>query len=106
MVPVKNGDLWQRLDSALEFHHLEYGRRQGEAAASVVRDLPIDRACGGASIRIDGSRLLVYRLYRLFPALARYRRRLAAMARVWRRRVVQSWSSLVPYGTGHCGETG
>ena len=106
MVPVKNGDLWQRLDSALEFHHLDYGQRQREAAASVVRDLPIDRACEGALVRIDDAHLLVYRLYRLFPALARYRRRLAAMARVWRRRVVQSWSSLVPYGTGHCGETG
>ncbi|MEE8452053.1 MAG: hypothetical protein V3R99_09070 [Thermoguttaceae bacterium] len=97
MVPVKNGDLWQRFDSALQFHHLEYGRQQSESVASVVRDLPMDRACEGSSIRIDGPRWLIYRLYRLFPASARYRRRLAAMARMWRR-VVQSWLPPVPYG--------
>ena len=94
MVPIKNGDLWQRLDCALEFHHLEYGRRQNEAAASVVRE----RACEESSIRIDGPRLLVYRLYRLFPASARYRRRLAAIARMWRRRMTESWSSLAAAG--------
>jgi ribonuclease HI len=31
MVPVKNGDLWQRLDRALEFHDVECRRRRLDA---------------------------------------------------------------------------
>jgi ribonuclease HI len=26
MVPIKNRDLWQRLDTALRFHHIEFGK--------------------------------------------------------------------------------
>jgi len=95
MVPVKNGDLWQRLDSAMEFHRLEYGRRQVETVVCVRPDRGhLDRECKEPAIRIDGARLLVYRLYRLFPAAARYRRRIAAMVRIGRRRLAESWSSL------------
>ena len=32
MVPVKNGDLWQRLDRAMRFHHVECRRRRLDAA--------------------------------------------------------------------------
>jgi ribonuclease HI len=32
MVPVKNGDLWQRLDRALRFHQVECGRRRFDLA--------------------------------------------------------------------------
>lgn len=99
MVPVKNGDLWQRLDRAQRFHRVECGRQISPVAGPIrtepsVRDLPLDETFNSTAARIAAYRWVIYRLYRLFPATARYRRRIAAMSRVWRRRAVRSWSAL------------
>jgi ribonuclease HI len=45
MVPVKNGDLWQRMERALRFHHVECCRRRFD---------PPHGRFGGENARADG----------------------------------------------------
>ena len=35
MVPIKNQDLWQRLDRALRFHHIEFGNCRADQAQTL-----------------------------------------------------------------------
>ena len=44
MVPVKNGDLWQRLDRALRFHQVECCRRRFDPPHETPRE-PAARLC-------------------------------------------------------------
>jgi ribonuclease HI len=99
LVPVKNGDLWQRMDRALRFHQVECSRRRFDPPH---RSPPQPRAMGmcesggktgGKRIRVSGQLRLRYPLS-LLPA--QRRRRISALLRWWRRRAVRTWTALKP----------
>ena len=104
MVPVKNGDLWQRMDQALQFHRVDCRIRRFDPPHS----RPQLRVVGGedylteeepsGGIRTAGTPELRYRaLPDSTDMAARCRRWLAALgfgalARLWRQRIMRSWT--------------
>lgn len=94
MVPVKNGDLWQRLDRALRFHRVDCRRRfdPPHRPFSVRKGSWGQKSCD-FGIRVAPRRWL---RYGLSLVSANFRRRITAKVRRWRRRVFQSWRALVP----------
>jgi ribonuclease HI len=87
MVPVKNGDLWQRIDRALRFHDVECRSWRLDPPHpsisppnSAVADV-VERPNRAARVRFAMSRWLRYSATRM----SAYRRRCAAtLARLWR----------------------
>ncbi|HUT12222.1 MAG TPA: RNase H family protein [Thermoguttaceae bacterium] len=87
MVPVKNGDLWQRMDRALCFHRLDCRRRidgsHHAVSAPVATGAEKDReSVGLLAIRVRAGRWLRYRMWSL-SAVVRWK--IAAVVRRWRR---------------------
>ncbi len=93
MVPVKNDDLWQRMDHALRFHRVEYGSRRfdpphrGPGTYPVGGSAAADQQKEGLGIRI---RLRRWVKYLASQASAGGLRRLTAGVRRWRRRMNRS----------------
>jgi ribonuclease HI len=99
LVPIKNGDLWQRMDRVLRFHRVECcGRRldpphrrlsgphveAGEEGGAAGR---CTRVCAAGQVRVR---------YPVSLPRAPWRRRISAFLRWWRRRVLRSWTALKP----------
>jgi ribonuclease HI len=98
MVPVKNGDLWQRLDQAMRYHQLEWGRRRvgsprGPGAGCELVDSVrgLLRRAAELTIRLARGCRLEYRM----PLVLLRRRRIGVLVRLWRRRVRRSRTALV-----------
>ena len=98
LVPVKNGDLWQRMDRALQFHRVECCRRRFDPPHRMP---PGPEAGGGekgaredlhARIRVPGRGGLRY-----WGSLlsGRRRQRISAFLRL-RRHAARSWMALKP----------
>jgi len=87
MVPVKNGDLWQRLDRALSYHQLDC-RRRIDGPHRVALDALTTAAennrenNGRFGLRVRAGRWLRYRMWSLSTIL---RWKLLAMVGRWRR---------------------
>ena len=99
LAPVKNGDLWQRMDRAFRFHRVECCRRRFDPPHG---PLPAAETAGAEKyggkdsqigIRVPGQSGLRYRVP-LLPA--QRRRRISALLRLWRRRAARSWTALKP----------
>jgi ribonuclease HI len=62
MVPVKNGDLWQRLDRALRFHRVDCQRRRFDAAHGPAGPAPaaVEEESSNWGVRITGDGWLKY----------------------------------------------
>ena len=95
MVAVKNADLWQRIDRAMQFHHVEcriwrFDRAHGDTPALGVDDgdsgCP-DVACTSAGPRAGG---VAAGPGRLLASLA------GSASRIWHRRISPIWATLVP----------
>ena len=87
MVPVKNCDLWQRLDRVMRFHEVESQWRRIDSAHDVPTPMmDTQRPWGGEFRRQAGKTPAL-------PAVRRRSRRLvpAAIARLWRRRIGGLW---------------
>ena len=95
MVPVKNADLWQRIERAMRFHKVDcrvwrFDRAHGDPpgpdmhdggdATSDVTAAPVDAGIGDS-------------LTGLRPGLAEL---VSCCSRVWRRRIIPVWETLVP----------
>ncbi|MHC4176422.1 MAG: RNase H family protein [Planctomycetota bacterium] len=99
LVPVKNGDLWQRVDRALRFHQVECCRRRFDpphcplTGPETVRGETGERNGSETRIRVSGRAGLRYRAW---PPPVRRRRRFSRLLRRWRRRVLRSWTALKP----------
>jgi ribonuclease HI len=92
-VPVKNGDLWQRLDRALRYHRVECRQRRFDPPhmQSPAPHAPrgeIGEAIGGKRIRVSRPGSVGYWASLLSPQW----RRLAIVLRSWRQRAVRSWT--------------
>ncbi len=108
MVPVKNGDLWQRMDRALRIHQIRCCRRidPGHSAPTNPSAESADPAprqeVEAAPVRHRASDGL---LYRLAPAWIRTFRQIAEVARRGGRWMSETWKSLLPRvceGDGSC----
>jgi ribonuclease HI len=94
MVPVKNLDLWQRIDRALRFHRVDCRTRRvdqphqlsGEHSPAVLR------GNGPAGVSVRDPRRLQYFL----DGFAGRLRHMAAATRRGRRRLADFWATLVP----------
>jgi ribonuclease HI len=90
MVPVKNGDLWQRMDHALQFHRMECKRRRFDLAhqplASPARTADEDTDVWGLREKLSG--WLKYAALRVRNA---WRRRFGPAIQAFRRRIDRSW---------------
>lgn len=107
MVPVKNCDLWQRLDRVMRFHQVDCRRRRFDAAHGLAGPIAKRRPWGGQIDQqqgtADGRRLGS----RIRAASAEYRRGLTAVMRLWRRRLaflvrvfsVRPWGRIGRRGT-------
>jgi ribonuclease HI len=88
MVPVKNGDLWQRMDRALRFHQVECRRRIDPAhgAPSMpTADAKVgqsEKKAEDAAIRVAARRWIEYRLSAAATGCFRW---MATTLRRWRR---------------------
>ena len=96
LVPVKNGDLWQRMDHALRFHRVECCHRrldpphQGFPGPETAEGEKGGENGGERRIRVSGQGGLKYgvllpvrRLRRIWTLLGRW---------PWRRRAAESWT--------------
>ena len=109
MVPVTNGDLWQRLDRVLRFHRVDCGRRwrfdaaHGEAPPAgmdreetagdeTAGDEPGTELIGGLHCRVGRRRALICRGSAILGGPWRFG---AALVRSWCRRLVQSCYTVV-----------
>jgi ribonuclease HI len=96
MVPVKNGDLWQRLDQALQFHCVECKRRRFDPAhrpmAGPARPVPGQRTECGLREKLSG--WVKYGTSRLRNVWQRHAR---PALRAFRRRMVGSWKPRTAY---------
>ncbi len=98
MVPVKNGDLWQRLDHALRFHRIECRHRRfdpphvGDEATAGERteDRPTSKNRVGANRIVRPSPEALRRQSGLSVRWA-VPRRAKARWRLWRSRVIGMW---------------
>ena len=95
MVPVKNADLWQRIDRAMQFHRVEcriwrFDRAHGDAAVLGVE--VGDSAC--PEVRSTSAGPLVAEVT---AEPERHLARLTSSAsRIWRCRIRPIWATLVP----------
>lgn len=97
MVPVKNGDLWQRLDHALRFHRIEcrYRRfdsphvnaREATAAGQPAEDRPAREDFEAGGVALPSPTADRQPRFRLSGAWT-VGRRTRARWRLWRRRVL------------------
>jgi len=95
LVPVKNGDLWQRMDRALRFHVLEYRSRRFD---------PMHGPPGVPNAEGNGKRVVTNRdssiriakrdriRYRTWLVPADRLRRMSVALRWWWRRASRSWT--------------
>ena len=104
MVPVKNSDLWQRLDRALRFHRVDCGRQwrfdsshRGVSSPETATDKPGNEPTADLSCRVGQHRTLRCRVSATPAGLWR---RSAALARFWRRRLVQSCYTMISCSWG------
>jgi hypothetical protein len=79
MVPIKNGDLWRRVDRAMQFHQIE--------CLTWRIDRSHARGAPGSGIAAGWHR-------RQAVALGRWRQRFALLVAASRRRVVAGWREL------------
>jgi len=105
MVPVKNGDLWQRLDRALRFHKIDCRHRRfdpphlgGEeaVAAGQPENGPVREDFEAGSVALPGATTDRRPRFRL-PGAWTVGRRTRARWRLWRRRVTGAWKSMVSW---------
>jgi ribonuclease HI len=90
MVPVKNLDLWQRVERALKFHQVDCRIWRVDTPHETVAGP--NRAGFSKNGRVRVSTPSPHRLQcRLEDFLYRLRRHAAAMGRVWKRRIVHCW---------------
>lgn len=106
LVPIKNGDLWQRMDRAMRFHRVECCQRR--------LDPPHRWFCGPHTEEGDKGGALGGCMRVRFPGQVRLRCRvpllpraplrrsgrprclIAALLGWWRRRAIRSWTALKP----------
>ncbi|HEY5311037.1 MAG TPA: RNase H family protein, partial [Pirellulales bacterium] len=82
MVPIKNRDLWQRLDQALHFHHIEFGKCRVEQG----------QALRGPHFRLKSQTSAAQPVTVAASALPRRpRRTLGTRFARWRRRLGENW---------------
>jgi ribonuclease HI len=89
MVPVKNSDLWQRMDKALQFHHLECRRRRFDPAhrlAGPTRPEPQRQVSWGLRGKLSG-----WLKYASAHTRDAWRRLADRVAQACRRRVDRAW---------------
>ncbi len=109
MVPVRNGDLWQRMDRALEFHRVECRQRRFDpaeqraaypGAGAENRELATAAAAEPAHLggRLAAARRVGYWIRARWTDL---RRRTAAIALRWRRAAAEPQA--LPENTATCG---
>lgn len=100
LVPVKNGDLWQRMERLLQFHRVEYRSRRLDPPHEPLVDPKGGRwktngqESGGWGIRMATHRGLRYLVSRV---LAVHRWRIRPGLRRWQRRVKRSLAP-APWG--------
>ncbi|MBN2473774.1 MAG: hypothetical protein JXB62_04160 [Pirellulales bacterium] len=93
MVPVRNGDLWRRLDRAMRFHRIDcHSRRpeqpQGQPVCPPAAEIDSDRLEGReAGIRFAAADGIGY-LRRLLPAACS--RWIGRLTRPWRQRAARA----------------
>ena len=97
MVPVKNGDLWQRLDHALRFHRIEcrhrrfdpphVSAREATVAGQPAADRPAQEDFEAGGVALPGPTADRRPRFRL-PGAWTVPRRTRARWRLWRRRVI------------------
>jgi ribonuclease HI len=91
MVPVKNGDLWQRLDQALQFHRVECRRRRFDPAhrslAGPTQSTSPRQASWGLCARLSG-----WLKYAGLCACDALRRRIAPVVQACRSKIVSKWN--------------
>ena len=95
MVPVKNTDLWQRIDRAMQFHRVDcrvwrfdwaHGETPGQGRDDGHSGRP-DVRRGSACTHVGG---VAAGPGRLLASLA------GSASRIWRRRISPIWATLVP----------
>ena len=100
LVPVKNGDLWQRMDRALRFHEVECCRRRFDPPhhqPHTPEGVQSEGNCGGGGrirLRLSPRRGLRYRTW---PRPARRRWWISTLLWRWRQRVLRSWTASKPH---------
>jgi len=94
MVPVKNGDLWQRMDRALRFHRVDYRSRIDGSHQAVWDPVRVGRRRDRQRIGLFGLRVRAVRWlrYRVRPLSAVLRWKTVAVIRRWRR-VLRWWKT-------------
>ncbi len=102
MVPVKNCDLWQRLDRVMCFHEVDVRLRRFDASHELRGPVGIWRAepqrrSGQVAIRPAERRRL---RSRIASAAGGCGRRVATVTRLWRRRIGGTWKIIASWCTG------
>jgi ribonuclease HI len=95
MVPVKNADLWQRVDRAMQFHRVECRVWRFDRAHDETTPMGVDggdSGCPDVRSTSAGSRVggVVARPGRLLARLA------STASQTWRGRICPIWATLVP----------
>ena len=96
MVPIKNGDLWQRIDRALRFHKVECRNYRFDsphsgpppAVAGKIQDIRNSEKTCAPVVRVAAADWV---RYRKLAALRRRKRRVTAVLRLWWRHAI--WST-------------
>ena len=110
MVPVKNHDLWQRLDRVMRFHQVDCRHRRFDPPHDIpaptvrgARHNEIEHRSGRAPVRPSVARRLTHRVASM---AAGYRRRAEAIVRLWRRRVAGVRRVVMSWPMGRAGHRG
>jgi ribonuclease HI len=96
MVPVKNADLWQRLDRALNYHTIEFRVRRADDASESASNLPAssdpaDDAVGTTAVTVKSHSRRSSR-----RASARLGRSLRELGESWKLRLGQLGTAFLP----------
>ena len=95
MVPVKNRDLWLRIDRALRFHQVDCRRWRVDAPHHVGRPQMLDNARDAECHESSSEGLHARRGWRLSRVLLRFEQRMSEWCEGWRLRLAQMGTGLL-----------